>query len=230
MKTFLNKALLVLLAAGGMLFMPSRVLAETIKSVDIPVSVTVSGEDLPSPAEQFEVDITTTDGSPLPSETSLTLPGGETGTFSLQYDHVGVYTYQIAQKAGSLERATYDGTVYYLKVTVANADDGGYDLYAVAYKDAAMQGEKPNDIAFSNVYTAIPPDETETDPETETESETETEAETNKGSSSNKSESSTSIKTGDETPIIPFSVAAVISLLCVLLILERQRKKNKANN
>lgn len=137
--------------------------AEETPGVEIPVSVSLSGT-LPSPAEDFKITLKADDAAyPMPE-------GAENGTYSMtitgadkkalptmRYSRVGIYTYTILQEAGSNKKCTYDGTVYYLKVTISNKIDketgkyNGLEATAVLRTDPNNEN-KLDEALFKNVY------------------------------------------------------------------------------
>lgn len=66
---------------------------------------------------------------------------------------MGTYTYTIRQKAGSKKNATYDDTVYTMKVVVTNNEDyTGFVLTVVLDTDKST--EKAEEVVFTNKYKA----------------------------------------------------------------------------
>ncbi len=125
MKTMLKIfSVLAVLAMIGSL-MPITALAEpTPVTATIKVSVAVEGTP-PSPAEVYTIRLTADgDDFPMPDgktggTADLKITGPGNGSFpAITYDKIGIYTYTIKQVAGTNSSATYDSTVYNLKVTV----------------------------------------------------------------------------------------------------------------
>ena len=142
-----------------MVFPLSALAAEPVR-VEIPVSVELSGE-APSPEETYTVVLQAVDNAPMPENNTLTITGAGTASFSaISYSTPGVYSYTVAQQAGSHERGHYDTTTYYVKVTVTVSEDGTLEAVVAARKDAQMTGEKQS-IIFTNTYD---PAETPTQP------------------------------------------------------------------
>lgn len=128
--------------------------------VAIPVSVELSGET-PSPAESFVLTLKALDNAPLPAEHTLTITGAGTSSFpAITYTAPGIYCYTVTQQAGSHARGHYDSTVYYVRVSVTNAENGGLEAVVAAHTDAQMVSPK-GDITFTNTYDPAPAATTE---------------------------------------------------------------------
>ena len=117
-------AILFLLGAA-----PS-VLAAGLPSVAIPVKVEVEGA-APSVPEEFVVQMEAEDPSyPMPEGSvdgifEMVISGNSFMSFpSMSYTEPGIYTYTIEQIAGLNPLCAYDPSVYHLKVSVTNAQDG----------------------------------------------------------------------------------------------------------
>lgn len=154
MKTRIRKisAVLLLMVLCLTVFPMSALAADAVK-VEIPVSVELSGET-PSPEESYTVVLQPVDGAPMPSEDTLEIKGDATAAFpGISYSTPGIYCYTVAQKSGSHERGHYDETVYYVKVTVMNAEKGGLEAVVAVHTDKQMVSEKC-DITFKNTYDA----------------------------------------------------------------------------
>lgn len=123
--------------------------------VAIPVSVELSGE-VPSPAESFTLTLQALDDAPLPEQHTLTITGAGTAEFpAITYTKPGIYCYTVTQQAGSHTRGHYDSTVYYVRVSVTNAENGGLEAVVAAHTDAQMVSDK-RDIDFTNTYDPAP--------------------------------------------------------------------------
>ncbi len=128
--------------------------------VAIPVSVELSGE-APSPAESFVLTLQALDNAPLPAEHTLTITGAGTASFpAITYTAPGIYYYTVTQQAGSHARGHYDSAVYYVRVSVTNAENGGLEAVVAAHTDAQMVSAK-RDITFTNTYDPVPAATTE---------------------------------------------------------------------
>ena len=123
--------------------------------VKIPVSVELSGE-IPAQDETYTVKLSALDQAPVPKDDTLKITGEGASAFpAISYSSPGIYGYKISQQAGSHGGGHYDETVYYVRVTVTNAEDGGLEAAVAAHTDAGMTGEK-RDIVFQNTYDAVP--------------------------------------------------------------------------
>lgn len=123
--------------------------------VKIPVSVELSGE-IPAQDETYTVKLSALDQAPVPKDDTLKITGEGASAFpAISYSSPGIYGYKVSQQAGSHGRGHYDETVYYVRVTVTNAEDGGLEAAVAAHTDAGMTGEK-RDIVFQNMYDAVP--------------------------------------------------------------------------
>lgn len=168
--------------------------------VAIPVSVELSGE-APSPAESFVLTLQALDNAPLPAEHTLTITGAGTASFpAITYTAPGIYYYTVTQQAGSHARGHYDSAVYYVRVSVTNAENGGLEAVVAAHTDAQMVSAK-RDITFTNTYDPVPAATTEqpSNPATQP-SDQDSSSDDNAGSDSGttkKSSGTSAAKTGD---------------------------------
>lgn len=129
MKKYLKKvpaAILALLLLVSLL--PVTALAATDVQVRLPVSVVTKAEeaeDIPADAV-YQFKLTAQDGAPMPEEGPyLSVTGAVEAKFSpITYTHAGIYQYTLVMVAGDHNRATYDKTVYNVKVTVTNEGNG----------------------------------------------------------------------------------------------------------
>ena len=81
------------------------------------------------------------DQAPVPKDDTLKITGEGTSAFpAISYSSPGIYGYKVSQQAGSHKRGHYDETVYYVRVTVTNAEDGGLEAAVAAHTDAGMTG------------------------------------------------------------------------------------------
>lgn len=132
--------------------------AESAK-LSMPVTVKISGTK-PKTDEDYEIVLKAEDkASPMPEGTvngkyTLTVTGAATAKLpAMAFDQVGTYTYTIRQKAGSKKNATYDDTVYTMKVVVTNNEDyTGFVLTVVLDTDKTT--EKAEEVVFTNKYKA----------------------------------------------------------------------------
>lgn len=191
--------------------LPASVMAaEKNVQVELPVSVRLEG-DVPSTAETYTIILKAVDDAPMPSESVLKITGAGTAKFpAISYSVPGVYCYTVSQNVGGHERGHYDTTVYYVRVTVTNAENGGLDAAVAVHTDAQMQSAK-QDVSFRNTYDKAP------------------------SSSSGSSSSGTTAKTTGtliQTGQInwPVPVLAAAGLVLILAGLISMRKKGKSRN
>ncbi|MDO4285775.1 MAG: Cna B-type domain-containing protein [Eubacteriales bacterium] len=146
--------------------LPASAMAAQSAAVELPVSIRIEGE-APAPAEAYTIALTPQEGAPMPAQSELQMTGEGTGKFpAISYAVPGIYQYTVSQQAGSHERGLYDAAVFYVRVTVTNAEKGGLEAAVAVYKDAQMQGEKQN-IEFVNRYAAEQGGETNPTPPSE---------------------------------------------------------------
>lgn len=146
--------LLVLVISISLFVMPAQA-AEKKATVEIPVSVKLSGT-LPAVSETFQIQLKADNASfPMPkgaANSIYTLPivGAGSGEFSITFNDLGIYSYTISQKAGSNNKCFYDETVYEMTVYVTNAADGGFETNVAIYKKG--ESEKLDNVVFNNRY------------------------------------------------------------------------------
>lgn len=166
MKMMMKKvsaAVLVLLMC--LIALPFGVFAAGKAQVQIPVSVKITGE-APEEAESYTIRLTPEDsGTPMPegSEESceVTVEAENTAVFPvISYTVPGIYGYIVKQVSGSNEKCTYDETVYYVRVSVTNGENGGLETVVAAHTDAQMESKK-QDMTFVNAYEVTPDPEVE---------------------------------------------------------------------
>ncbi len=173
MKRWMSIIFRAVMAAMCMLAMTVSAFAAETPAVTVPVTVSLTGT-LPEPAEEYNVVLKAEDAAyPMPEgakdgEYALTITGESTENFpEITYNRVGIYTYTIAQVAGSNEKCTYDKTVYTLTVQITNAEDGdGLEATAVLYADE--DGNKRPCAEFTNEYEVETTEEETTVEETTT--------------------------------------------------------------
>ena len=132
--------------------------AETAPSVEVPVTVSLSGSK-PKPAEEYTIRLKAIDGAPLPAdaendEFTVQIKGpGKLPLGPISFDRVGVYEYTISQDKGKNVRCKYDKTVYNMTVYVTNAEDySGLEANYVVYTEG--QVDKVENVTFRNAYPA----------------------------------------------------------------------------
>ncbi len=122
------------------------------------VEVTLQGTP-PETAESYVIELKADDASfPMPEGSvdgccTLTLEGTGTASFpKMEFDKLGVYTYTIAQRAGSEPTAIqYDAKQYNLKITVYRDEETDQYYLQEALREAG--GEDKTDVAvFLNEY------------------------------------------------------------------------------
>ena len=157
MKKILSRvSAVILLVLLCLTLLPDSAFAAGTIDVSVPVSVKATGE-APSPAETYTFRLTpVTQGAPMPAGSAdyadLAITGTDTESFpDIPFVGVGEYVYKVSQIAGTHERGHYDGAVYYVRITIVNAENGGFASYVSAHKDALMQDDKQS-IEFVNDY------------------------------------------------------------------------------
>lgn len=159
-KTLCRAAAVLLLVLLYLTLLPAAAFAADPIDVAVPVTVKVTGA-APTPDETYTVRLEPLeDGMPMPGETAdhedLTITGAGTKSFpDITFTRVGEYTYKVTQLAGQNSKGHYDSTVYYLRITIVNAENGGFDSYVSAHTDKEMLN-KTEAIAFVNSYDAAP--------------------------------------------------------------------------
>lgn len=114
-----------LLTALILAVFPVTAFAAEAAEVKIPVKVERSGET-PDQKETYIVKLEAHNQAPMPAQDTEKVTGTGMAEFpAIHYTASGIYCYKVSQQAGSHERGHYDETVYYVKVTVTNAEDGG---------------------------------------------------------------------------------------------------------
>lgn len=250
MKKWMSIILGTVVAVMSVMSVSVSALAAENPSVSIPVSVSLSGTQ-PEKAEDFTIKLSADDASyPMPEGAedgsyTMTITGAQTKNLpAISFDRVGVYTYTIAQVAGSSEKCTYDKTVYTLNVYITNAEDeSGLEATAVLYP--GDEGEKQTAAAFENVYETVVPSPSPTPTPTPTPTATPTPTPTATPTPTptvtptptptvtptptpTPTPAKTTPKTGDDSKPVLYVVLAAASL-CVIggLVLTRKGKKTE---
>ena len=219
MKRWMSIILGTVVAVMSVMSMTVSAFAAESPSVSIPVTVSLSGT-LPEKAENFTIKLSADDAAyPMPEgaedgSCTMTITGAATKNLpTITYDRVGVYTYTIAQVAGSNKKCTYDDTVYTLDVYITNAEDGsGLEATAVLYPGS--EGDKQTAAEFKNVYETVKPTPTPTPTPKPT---------------PKPSPKPTTPKTGDDSTPVLYAVLIAASL-CVIVVLFLTRKIKKAEH
>ncbi|MCD8241603.1 MAG: LPXTG cell wall anchor domain-containing protein [Lachnospiraceae bacterium] len=98
-----------------------------------------------------------TENAPLPTQTTLTITGAGSASFSIAYESTGIYQYKVTQNTSALTAGNghYDTTVYYVKVYVIELEDGSIGTEVKVYKGSAS-GDKCDELVFANTYDSVP--------------------------------------------------------------------------
>ena len=117
-------------------------------STEVALEVTKEIEDTSGSAYEttFEFTLATTDDSPMPENTTVTIVGEGTGTFdAVTYEKAGTYNYTITETAGDAEGYIYDTKAYPVVVTVE--DENGKLVATAAYGEA-----NETSLTVTNIY------------------------------------------------------------------------------
>lgn len=153
-------------------WLPLNASASEKTEVKIPVSVNLTGEE-PVKADNFTFRLTPESSwTPMPEgckgSCDITVSGNGTAMFpAVGYTVPGIYGYIVKQVPGNNEKCTYDDTVYYVRVTVTNAENGSLEASVSAHRDEQM-ADKKQMIEFDNTYAAPPAPEKENTVQTAT--------------------------------------------------------------
>lgn len=162
--------LLVLVLGMGLFVLPARAAGDFTPEVTIPVTVDLTGT-LPETPDVFSIQLKANQAScPMPSGAAdgvYTLPlnagvdaqgkpnDSASGSFVLEFERLGIYTYTIRQLSIGDEDCYQDDTVYNLTVYVTNTDKyDGFQTSIAIYKqgpDGGNTGSKVP-VVFSNRY------------------------------------------------------------------------------
>lgn len=163
----MKKKLLALFTALLCLVLLAQTACAAELSTKIPVKITVSGTE-PSTPEKFHIRLHADDASnPMPEGSengayTMTIAGEGSGSFSIDFQKVGVYTYTVYQEKGDNPKCTYDPEVYAVKAYVVNDGIGGKRVVINIYDE---DGEKVDEIQFHNKYKVEPTDTPQTNDE-----------------------------------------------------------------
>jgi pilin isopeptide linkage protein len=162
----MKKLLALVLVLTLVLGMGVGVFAEEYEDwspIEIKKELTLTNSDTISPAETF--NFTVGDGEVLegnassapafdPDEFSIALAQGAlSGSANItlpDFDHVGVYEYEVKEVAGNTAGMDYDGNTYYLRVTVINNEEEGGFIRVLTLVD----GNDVKEDAFQNTFSA----------------------------------------------------------------------------
>ena len=156
-----GKMLLLALFGVGLLLPVQANAAEYIGTAVIPVEIRQEGSDIPQ-GSKYTVKIRAVgenvpmsaekeeDGNSVTVDSVQITDSGKSAFPAITYSHPGAYEYEVWQEEEAREHFTYDETVYLVKVTVFNAEDGSLDAkIAVRRKDGT---EDKTEIVFVNRY------------------------------------------------------------------------------
>lgn len=113
---------------------------EDWKHIEINKEIDITNDGTVNPAETFnftvgEAEVTGPGVSgveaPAIGDFSISFDQGQVASFTNlelpEFDHVGVYTYEISETAGNTAGMRYNTEAYKLQVTVRNDEDGGFN-------------------------------------------------------------------------------------------------------
>lgn len=128
----------------------------------VPVKVDLSGT-FPALPEEFAVVLEAdAPESPLPEGSAggayeLKVVGSGAVNLAqipeIRFERVGIHDYTVYQRTGENPHCAYDATVYHLRISVFNGEDGS--LRTEVSVRAAGETEKRDEIAFRNVYDTL---------------------------------------------------------------------------
>lgn len=153
-------------------WLPLNASASEKTEVKIPVSVNLTGAE-PARSENYTFRlIPESSRTPMPEgcegSCDITVSGNGTAEFAaIGYTVPGIYGYTVMQMPGNNVNCTYDDTVYYVRVTVSNAKNGGLETSLSAHRDKQM-ADKKQMIEFDNTYAEPPAPEKENTVQTAT--------------------------------------------------------------
>ena len=150
--------------------------ADTSAEINIPVKVTVSGDE-PYRKSVFKIILTPDAPTfPLPVASSngsyvLSIEGESSGSINIEYEKTGVYTYKISQQPGENTDYTYDNTIYSITVYITYGENG--ELLSTVTPHYTKGSEKPENIVFENTYKLpVLPENHSKDSDSDTDTET----------------------------------------------------------
>ncbi len=152
---FLLSLILILgILATAVFATEGETLSEGKPVMRIPVEVAVEGE-LPEEPELFKVSLVSEqEDAPMPEGSVdgsfvTLIKGGEKGYLEIPCEKLGVYNYSVSILPGENNNCIYSTDVYHVTLFILNADEGGYDITAVAYKN---DSKDKSEICFLNRY------------------------------------------------------------------------------
>ncbi len=165
MKKLLKGALSILMTVAltvPMFSMAAFAAQEPVK-LELPVTIELTGS-VSTAAEDLTVVLAAKDAlSPMPEGSAdgkysmiMTGSAGQklvTKNFpAMTYEKVGIHDYTIHQEPGVKTKGTYDKSIYYVTVTVTNAENGELATTVAVHKDTMDAQPKPGEIKFTNHY------------------------------------------------------------------------------
>lgn len=155
-----------MLFLAGLFAVPAFAAEGSANSVEIPVTVTTSGQGIPG--ETYTIKMVPQGNAPAPTSDTVTLTGEDlkagtyTGQFELSFADVpvDVYSYTVYQVApeNTTGRGSYDTAVYTLTVTYEHPDGDMSKTAVIAaiHKDGDAKDVKYAACAFTNTYADLP--------------------------------------------------------------------------
>ena len=156
-----GKMLLLALLGVGLLLPVQADAAEYMGTAVIPVEVRQEGSDIPQDSKYTVKIRALEENAPMPTEKDengnpVTVDSvqitdaGKSAFPAITYSHPGVYEYEVWQEKEPREHFTYDETVYLVKITVFNAEDGSLDAKIAVRRKGGT--EDKTEIIFVNRY------------------------------------------------------------------------------
>lgn len=205
---------------------PVSVFAAADTEVKIPVSVVLK-EQGSSESVTTEILLEGEGEVPVPASGSIRITGTGKGTFpGIRFPVPGIYEYRIYQNVGNNPRVHYDKTVYYLRITVVNSEEGGLEASVATYTDSKREGKK-SEIRFVNTYEReMTPSPTSS---VKTVNSDNPSVKTVKRTSVQAVKTSTKPKTGDVTPVMLWigllGAAGIVLIVLYIIFVKKQNKK-----
>lgn len=144
----------LILAVLAVFMIPMMAYADTPScEVKIPVTVQISGSEIPAGTNyRVELERVTPD-APMPDVTVLTITDGGSASFGpITYTVPNDYVYRVRQNSESANYFTYDSVTYRVTVRIVNSDDGlTSEVWAV---NESLKEGKTDNVVFNNTYTA----------------------------------------------------------------------------
>jgi pilin isopeptide linkage protein len=200
-------------------------------TASIPVSVTVTGSNVPSDSK-FTVTLSAADQqSVMPATTSFTATGNQTFNFGpMTFNTPGDYKYLVKEEKGSASNFTYDSSVYTVTVRVINDNKGG--LIATVWAEKDGQTTKSDSVNFVNTYAAPTTSSCPTTSSKACKGTSTVTTVTTVTTVQNVTNVSTvkPVKTGDTSNVVLYMTALITSVIVALLIVMMKRHENNKYN